>query len=481
MKFNFFSKLFKKDNKNKLITPDSILLKKLKSACQNNNYKVLENTVVYHHAQKIEIPLMVLIPKRGLYIFEYKDWTYEDISNYEITRSQNNEQSKNTLAYDKTNNFINTKFNEILHSDCTKTYNFLIAENLSYVDYEHLSEDKKSLLPEMKIIFSDNEEDEILKKLIDVSQEDEDMPDADFVLANLLTQYLVLQKGAISLATQEQIEYIDDVKEIDKSPNITSLNGLALSGKTTALVLKAVHLKLLSSSNSVTIIEPTTLSCDIVKQYILELIEYSIVNVDITSIKVFTPQEFLLSKPSEYVLCDDSSLIDDAQLQKIVQKSNKSCLTLVNPTQEYENYYKLTKSFHNKIDIEFIKSNPYVAAMQYIEKFSRNDEKNILCVSTAETGEKLSEDLESYIETEAVLLDSSKKLIDHEKRFLTLSDYKNINAQRSDIVILLDVCEVSQQELSYAINLADEKVYLLYEDECASISTLKKIFKKDRL
>jgi hypothetical protein len=64
---------------------------------------------------------------------------------------------------------------------------------------------------------------------------------------------------------------------------------------------------------------------------------------------------------------------------------------------------------------------------------------------------------------------------------LTLSDYKNINAQRSDIVILLDVCEVSQQELSYAINLADEKVYLLYEDECASISTLKKIFKKDRL
>jgi hypothetical protein len=100
-------------------------------------------------------------------------------------------------------------------------------------------------------------------------------------------------------------------------------------------------------------------------------------------------------------------------------------------------------------------------------------------VSNIETSEKLSEDLSSYIEYEAILLDSSKKMIDQEKSSLTLSDYKNINAQRSDIVILLDVCEVSQPELSYAINLANDKVFLIYEDECEAITTLKKIFKKD--
>ncbi|WP_373069502.1 hypothetical protein [Sulfurimonas sp.] len=479
MKLNFFSNLFKKDNKNKLLTPDSILLKKLKAVCKENNYKLLENTTIYHHSNKIEIPLMILSPKRGLYVLEYKDWTYDDLNLYEITQAKNNEHSKNTLAYDKTNSFINTKYNEILHNDCVKTFNFLIAENLSFVDYEHLSEEKKNLLPNEKIIFCDNDEEEILNKLNDVSEADDNLADPNYILANLLTQYLVLHKGNVSLATDEQIDYITDSQNFEEQKSIVSLNGLALSGKTTALILRAVYLKLLSNNNSVTIIEPTALSCDIVKQFILELIEYSIVNVDITSIRVCTPEEFLNSKVTEYVLCDDTSLIEEGLLENIILKSAKSHLTLVNPIQRYDNFYKLTKSFHNKIDIEFIQNNPYASAMQYINRYATNKDNSILCVSNKETGENLSEDLASYIEDEVILLDSSKKLIDQKKSLLTLSDYKNINAQRSDIVILLDVCEVSQQELSYAINLANEKVFLIYEEQCDAIITLKKIFKKD--
>lgn len=479
MIFNFLYNLLKKDTKQKLLIPDSILLKKLKAVCIKNDYKLLENITVYHHSNKIEIPLMILVPNRGLYIFEYKDWTYDDLDNYEITKAQNNEHSKNTLAYDKTKSFINTKFNEILHSDCVETFNFLIAENLSFADYEHLSENKKNLLPNEKIIFCDNDEQEILSKLNNVSDIDESLANPDYILANLLTQHLVLHKGAVSLATQEQIDVIEDLQNLEESKNIISLNGLALSGKTTTIILRSVYLKLLSSNNSVTIIEPTALSCDIVKQSILELIEYSIVNVDITSIHVVTPEEFLNMKPSRYVFCDDASLIEDSMIHKIITKSSKSKLTLVNPTYTYENYYKLTKSFHNKIDIEFIQRNPYASAMQYINHFSNEQEKSILCVSKIETGEKLSEDLSSYVEQEAILLDSSKKLIDQKKSHLTLSDYKNVNAQRSDIVLLLDVCEVSQAELSYAINLANEKVFIIYEDGCESINTLKKIFKKD--
>jgi hypothetical protein len=253
-----------------------------------------------------------------------------------------------------------------------------------------------------------------------------------------------------------------------------------LSGKTTSLILRAINLKLLNKENSVTIIEPTTLSCDIVKKHILELIEYTIVNVDITTINVLTPQEFLDSKATKYVLCDDTPLIEKDMLEKIITKSSKSKLTLVNPTSEYEHFYKLTKSFHSDVDIEFIQSIPYPTAMQKISSYSKDKSKTILCVSDIQTSEDLNEDLSSYISDETVLLDSSKKLIDQQKSCITLSDYKNINAQRSDIVILLDLCMVSQAELSYALNLADEKVCIIYQDECEAISTLKKIFNKDK-
>jgi len=479
MKLNFLYNLFKKDPKQKLLTPDSILIKKIKSVCENNNLKVLENTTIYHHSQSILVPLMILDPKRGLYILEYKDWTYDDLENYELKRSQNNQHSKNTLAYDKINHFINTKFNEILHNDCVKFFNFLIAENLSFVDYEHLSDEKRHLLPHNKVIFCDNNEAEILKKLNSASEVDNSLDEEDFILANLLTQYLVLHKENVSLATNEQINYIIDSNAHHNTSNIVSLNGLAFSGKTTSLILKAIYLKLLSKDNTVTIIEPTTLSCDVVKQSILELIEYSIVNIDVTSIHVYTPNEFLDHKVTKYILCDDASLIEDNLLDKIISKSSKSKLTLVNPKNRYEHFYKLTKSFHTDTNIEFVQCNPYSSAMQKISTYSQETDKTILCVSSIDTSEKLNEDLLTYLTSEAILLDSSKNLIDQEESSVVLSDYKNINAQRSDIVILLDICEASQAELSYAINLAYEKVFLIYEDECDSITTLKKIFKKD--
>jgi len=479
MKSNFLLNIFKKrKKKNKLTTPDSILVKKLKSICLENNYNVLENISIYHHSDSINIPLMVLDPKRGLYIFEYKDWSYEDLNKYELQKSHNNEQSKNTLAYDKISNFINLKYNEILHNDCVKVFNYLLTENLTYKDYQHLSQEKKELLPNEKIIFSDTDEFDILKKLNDCCDIDDNLESSSFILANLLTQYLVLNKRIATLATEEQIAYIDDSLDYNDNVGIISLNGLAQSGKTSTLILKAIYLKLLSEQNSVTIIEPTALSCDIVKQSILELIEYSIINIDVTSINVYTPDEFLNSKASLYVFCDDASLIEDLKLEEIILKSAKSKLTLVNPTESYEHFYKLTKSFHTKIDIEFLQQNPFAKAMHLIEDNIKLD-KTVLCASSLDSSEKLSEDLSSYLDNDTVLLDSSKKLIDQDKRPLTVCDYQNIYAQRNDIVILLDVCELSIQELSYAINLANEKVYIVYQDECDNIITLKKIFSKE--
>ena len=479
MKINFFSSLTK-NKKNNLLIPDSILVKNLKSLSIRNGYKILENVTIFHHSNKIDIPLMIIDPQRGIYIFQLKDWSYNDLGSYELKKSHNNEQSKNTLAYDKINSFINLKFNEILHNDCMKIFNYLLTENLSFSDYEHLEDDKKKLLPYDKIIFNDTDEIYIIKKLNASTDIDESLPDINFILANLFTQYLILEDETILLSSDEQIGFIDDLLKYDDNQDIISLNGLAVSGKTTSIILKSILLKLKNKDTSVTIIEPTTLSCDIVKQSILELIEYSIINVDITSINVLTPDEFLKSKISSYIFCDDSFLIEEKLLNKIISKSRKSKLTLVNPINTYKCYYKLTKSFHKIADAKFIQNDSYKNAKKLILKHTQKDSsKKILYISQNKDNGDLKEELLTSTKNKIMQLDGSKNLIDHNQSSITLSDYKNMNALKSDIVILLDVCKITQEELSYAINLAKEKVFILYEDECQSIQTLKKIFNKD--
>ena len=74
-------------------------------------------------------------------------------------------------------------------------------------------------------------------------------------------------------------------------------------------------------------------------------------------------------------------------------------------------------------------------------------------------------------------MDSSKSLIDQEDSHIILSDYENMNTHTADIVLLLDVNEISEDKLAYAINLAHKKAYIIYAKECQKIINLKKILK----
>ena len=475
MNFNFFISLFNKQTKkSKLPLLDSILLKNLKQVCQNNNFTFYQNMTIYHHKQSINIPLLILDPSRGIYIFEHKEWTFNDLDTYELQESSDNNSSKDTLAYDKIGKFITTKFNEILHNDGVAIFNFLLTQNLSSKDYQHLNAKKQNLLPIKRIIFNDSNEENILSKLADVSTLNSFMPSRDFILANLFTQYLIYEdENNIHLATDEQIEFI---QHEDYKTEV--IYGHAHSGKTTTLLLKAILIKLKDSNSEVTIIKPTTLSCDKLKAQLLNIIEYTIVEIDITSISIITPDEFKsLKKAPRYVLCDDTNLLENDFLNYLYLKTTKSKLSLVNPKDEHENVFKLTHKFHDmKMNIEFINSNPIVSAMQIISEYnSSQNDLSLLCISSKANKMNLDEDLKFFIKDKAVLLDSSKSLIDQEDSTIVLSDYENINTHTADIVLLLDLDEISEDKLTYAINLAHKKVYIIYNDECQKLLNLKKI------
>ena len=107
-----FTSLFKKKS-NSLTIPDSILVKNLKSITESSELSLYRDRTIYHHTKNYLIPLMLLDTRRGIYLFERKDWSYDDLKNSKIEKAQNQDASQETLSYQKSQNIIDKKINEM--------------------------------------------------------------------------------------------------------------------------------------------------------------------------------------------------------------------------------------------------------------------------------------------------------------------------------------------------------------------------------
>jgi len=105
-----------------------------------------------------------------------------------------------------------------------------------------------------------------------------------------------------------------------------------------------------------------------------------------------------------------------------------------------------------------------------------NSAKDIVVVSSNQSRENLKTDLEFFIEEKVISLDSSKNLIDQDLNSLILSSYEDINSLDVKFAILIDISSVDIYKLQYASNLAKEKVYIFYQDECENLNILKDNF-----
>jgi hypothetical protein len=487
--------LFKKKPKT-LKLPDSLLIKKLKEVSKNNNLSIYENITIYHHTQSFFIPLLILDPTRGIYLFEYKEWSYDDLKNATVSKATNQDSSNQSLAYQKTHDFIKQKFNELTHNDGVPIYNYLLMENLNSDEYQHLDESFKELLPHQKIMFNDSLESIILQKLQETPIATSPMPDEVNIMGNLLVQYLIFSRdNTMNLATNKQIEFIESTTN-----GLETLSGSAYSGKTNSILLKAVLETLRNPELKIIIIEPTTLSCDILKQKLLNIIEYAIIEVDLTTIEIITPIDLvnkhlcklkkthlevvlniddkLMHKSfnvADLIICDDSNLLSFEFIDYLSHIQKNSSLILVNEYSDEESTYRFEDSFKTKeLEVIFKQANQHAKALQIISHLlEENSSTDILVVSDNLSKRKLKDDLEFFIRDKAILLDSSNNLISQDLDNLLLCSYSQISSMNSKFVILMDVANASLNEIEYAINLAQDTTYILYEQECENIKTLK--------
>lgn len=487
--------LFKKKQKT-LELPDSLLIKHLKEVSKKNNLNLYKNITIYHHKTEYFIPLLILDKERGIFLFEYKEWSYDELKNSTISKATHQDSTEHSIAYEKTHEFIKQKLNELTHTDGVPIYNFLLMENLNSDEYRHLDSSFEELLPLNKIIFNDSKEQEIIQKLQDLPLLEKPILNEADIMGNLLVQYLILSKDKnLNLATPSQIEFIES--DLQK---LTILSGNISSGKTSSILLKSILESLQDPSLKIIILEPTKLACELLKQKLLNIIEYSIIEIDLNSIEIITPIELLnrhlhkLKKPklelilhidsklmkksfkaADLIICDDTNILPLEFIDYLLHIQKDSFLILVNADNERESHFILDKSFRKtEPQIIFKRANQHAKSLQLIstllEKYSACE---ILIVSDNLSKQKLLDDLDGFVDERIIALDSSLSLISQDLDGLLLSSYSDIASMDIKIVVLMDIADASLNQLQYAATLAQEALYILYENDCQNIKILK--------
>lgn len=462
--------IFKKKSK-QLTVPDSILVKKLKNLSTQSNLHVYTDVTIYHHTDAYHIGLMLVDTTRGLYLFERKEWTYDELKNADIQKAQKQETSDNTLSFENTHNIIRQKFNELTHSDGVPIFNFLLMENLNTDEYQHLNDSFKELLPEDKVIFSDSSEADIFKKLQAVSPENKALTSFDEVLGTLFIQYTFLdKKNRLHLGSDEQIAFIDA-----PLPSFSELTGISGSGKSELLLLKAITELLTQNAKKIIIIKPTILSCDLLKKKFLEMIEHAIVEINLDALEIITPLALKNKQQQkvDLIICDDAHLLEDDFITYLTNLQKNRHLLLVTNTTVKEQAL-LSKKYRGTNTIyRFHQTLAYAKALQIIERLLRNNSKNIVLLAEEQTRLNLQEDLVSFIKKTPQNIQSDKHLLSQISSDILFCDYEDINAIEVDHIILMDLSSLSENLLEYAINLPNHSADILYEEESPGIQNLR--------
>lgn len=495
MKIPFLNSLFKQPNKTSKL-PNSLLVKKLTNLL-NDNHLIYQNITIYHHTHSLFIPLLVLSPNHDIHIFEYKEWTYDELKMSTIEKASDQVSSNDNLAYEKAHEIIKQRFNELTHTDGVNINNYLIMENLSSEQYQNLDVSFQELLPSQKIIFNDSTDSEILKKIKSIPKDINNFQTIQNIIGTILIQYTIVQNNQeLSLCNEEQINFINS--DISGHTTLAARFG---SGATNTVLLKAILEKLKTPQVTIIIVKPTLLACDILKRKLLETVEHAIIEIDLSSIEILAPtqiinrhlvklskdiypeekihiDEFLMKKKMDHadiIICDDADLFPSEFISYLKHIQQKAALLLVGDFIS-KNVFTLQNSFRGgKQKSFFIQTNPFAKAMQLVAKLLKTDKaEDILVVSNSLSKEKLYDDLKSFIKDEAILLDSSKNLIDQDIDNLLLASYKDIVGLSAKYIILIDICSAPKEHLSYAFNLCEKEVYVLYDEDCPQVEFLRK-------
>jgi len=479
MKLPFFKSLFNTNKTKSLSLPESLLIKSLKATARKNNFLIFEDITIYHHASSFFIPLLLVDDTRGIFLFEYKDWSYDELKTANIEKASQQDSAKDTLAFEKAHDYIRRKFNEVKHHDGVPIFNYLLMENFNTGEYQHLNDSFQKLLPKERIMFNDSSEETISSKLLEPSSYN--LPSTTEIMSTLLIQYAIIDaQENIFLASQEQMEFINADLQVK-----TTLRAPSGSGKTSAILLKVILEKLRNPSIKIVIIKPTNLACDILRKRLLNTIEYAIVTIDPASISVLTPTQFnkAVAKSSDLIICDDTEFyLDEFMLAIKNTRYKKNMIFVENSNVEGDKAQDFSKVFRG-LDKKaiFYEANEHAKTLQIVSSLlTLCEPKDILIVSNSLSRQKLQDDLKDFVEAQTVLVDSTNSLINQSLDNILLTNYDDTVSLEAKYVILTDIASADVKKLEYAYNLCSQIVYLVYDSSSENLELLRNNFESTK-
>ncbi len=323
-----------------------------KAIAQESNGLFYENFDLFYQDTATRIDLLVFIPERGIYFGEKITWNLATLTGAKIERASKKGKKKPSTHLDTTETLIRTKLEEILSFDSTPIERFFWLPSLKEEDFDTLDSSFHKLLPKERLIFYDTSKESMYHKFTALMTKLNEPCTTLKVIGTLQSHTLLLptkEQPYGAFLSEEQQLFLDT----DYTDSFTTLLGEPNSGKSTLLIRKVLLLLLKNSEENILIITPTLIGGEILRHELIALVEYAIVNINLSSLSFYTPEALARIEElddfqnASIVLCDDSHVMDKALIERLIEHRQNRWL-LFSTQSEMLPHNHSTHMLHNR-------------------------------------------------------------------------------------------------------------------------------------
>lgn len=471
--FTFVSKFFKPNIEIVEKSADNELIKHLNHLANGTDGLFFYDFNLYYIDKYRKIQYLFYLPHHGIYIANQIDYTFDDLKNSTISKASNTKQS--TTNFEDSESMIRQKLDDILSFNEIEYSRFIYMSELLESEYDNLDDSFKELLPIEKIIFSDTPPDAILQKLKSLLEYNKNtLPTKTISIA--LQSHLILpskQQSEARLLDKEQINFINS----DLGSEVITLYGKHNSGKSTAIISRALLELLQDRQKQILITTKTVLAADLLRKELVNILTCAAININLKNIQ-FIPSdelnEFINSKKHlelDTIYCDDSHLYDESILDLLrLSKPAKQSLVLVRKTSDSlidKKVIELTNNYCDKIDTEHLKTDSETLLPMLLtkihSKFFDDKKRSMIICKDQDTLNMCKNALDEYFGIKSQITDDSFSLQYHDFSNIFLTNLENTHGVHAPHVFYIAKAEDS--DIGYIISRALESATIItYSD-----------------
>ena len=490
------------NSKKETIQTDSEIRLRIQEFAKNRQLIYYKSIPIFHRHEKEHINSFILDSHRGMYFINSVDWRLKDIEDATISLATPDKKDSADIQVDSVHKFIKQKFNEILHTEGCALTNILVLNHITKEHYEELDESFHKLMPKERLIFADDTDEDIEKTLHCALEYFEEPLETSMLLGALFFHLNIMPDNLhknFSILTQEQYDFVSC-----KLPSFSTLSGTYGTGKTSLILLKAIYELLINPEYKIVIIMPTLAVCDMLKKELLDIIEYAIIDIDLLSIQILSPQQLIAqhhqklyknesfnfakitpkmfsnqSHSADILFCDDSYLLDDEFIRYIKKQQSKKKLSLVTKESlDGKHDYHLTHLFRSTStildichsekpnsanNIHLLEGNAYMHIMVILrDKFTQSDYPKILIAAPyPQFALKILDEINSYYGKIAILFKSDEGLLNQELEHIMIASIDELSHLQREHVIVVKDENTNETHLCHAIGRAAKSLYLI--------------------